>query len=432
MNSYILKGDICYTPSIDKLLTYPDSYLICESGRTKGIFENIPDEYSECTVYDYSGMLIIPGLVDLHIHAPQFPFRGTGMDCELTEWLNKYTFPCEEKYRDPVYAEKAYCIFAEHIKKSATTHAVILSTVHRHSTELLMDLMEETGIVSFTGKVNMDRNAPDSLCEKNTDETVSWLKNISGKYSRTYPIITPRFAPCCSSGFLNDISGIRRNYSLPVQSHLSENTREVKWVNELFPECEFYGDVYEKHNLFGYDRNTQNGFRTVMAHCVYSSDKELSLIKKNNVFIAHCPSSNTNLRSGIAPVRKYLELGLKTGLGSDVAAGHTESVLHAACEAVRMSKLYNIYCDTSAAPLTFTEAFYLATKGGGEFFSEVNNGFPAGTFEPGGNFSAVVINDTAIPSPDVYTLSQRLERAAYLSADAQYIMAKFAEGVKII
>lgn len=428
MTSCILKGDICYTPSKNKLLTYKDSYLVCMNGITKGVFDSIPLKYSDLPLRDHSGMLIIPGLVDLHIHAPQFQFRGTGMDYELTDWLNLSAFPCEEKYSDTDYAEKAYDIFAQQMKHSATTHAVIFSTVHRKSTERLMDIMENSGIVSYVGKVNMDRNAPDALLDKGIDETVRWLDDTVGKYKRTFPIITPRFAPSCTPEMMDKLAVLRRKYGLAVQSHLSENPNEVKWVSEICPEGDFYGDVYQKHGLFGIDGESGEKYKTVMAHCVYSTEQEAALMKQNGVFIAHCPASNANLRSGIAPMRKYLDMGIKAGLGSDVAGGHSESILRAVCDTVQMSKLYNRLCDQSAAPVTFTEAFYLATKGGGEFFSEVNNNVPAGTFELGGRFSAVVLDDMTVPAPEKLSLPDRLERAAYLSADIHDIRAKYADG----
>ena len=430
MSSFVLKGDICFTPSPNELLTYKDSYIVCDNGVTAGVFSTIPKEYDSLPLSDYSGMLIIPGLVDLHIHAPQFEFRGTGMDYELLLWLKLRAFPCEEKYADTAYAEKAYDIFADRMKRSATTHAVIFATVHRKSTQLLMDKMEETGIVSFVGKVNMDRNAPSSLLEEGVDETEKWLLESAGRYKRTFPVITPRFAPSCTPELMDSLGVLRRKYGLFVQSHLSENPDEVEWVRKICPEGDFYGDVYHKHGLFGADSEKGLSYKTVMAHCVYSQEREAELMKKNGVFVAHCPASNANLRSGIAPIRKYLDMGLKIGLGSDVAAGQSESMLRAVCDTVQMSKLYNRLVDPTASPLTFTEAFYLATKGGGEFFSEINGGVPAGTFEKGGKFSAVVIDDMAVPCPEELTAAERLQCAAYLGADISGIKAKYADGEK--
>lgn len=172
-------------------------------------------------------MLIIPGMVDLHIHAPQYAFRGMGMDYELIEWLNTQTFPEEAKYADAEYAKKAYSIFADHMKNSATTRACIFGTIHRKATEILMDLMEESGLVSYVGKVNMDRSAPEALTEESADmsafSTFGWINDIRERYQYTRPILTPRFILSCTDELMEQLREVQRTYQLPVQSHLSEN-----------------------------------------------------------------------------------------------------------------------------------------------------------------------------------------------------------------
>lgn len=428
--SYVLKGDICYSTALTEMVTIKGGYLVCIDGKSRGVFETLPPEYRGLMIYDYSDKLIIPGLVDLHIHAPQYAFRGTGMDLELMDWLQSHTFPEESKYADLQYAEKAYGIFAEAMKKSATSHACIFATKHRAATELLMDLMEQSGIVSFVGKVNMDREAPAALCEPSAEysafDTFGWVNSVNGKYKHTKPILTPRFIPCCSPELLEQLREIQMAYDLPVQSHLSENQGEVEFVRQLSPQSAFYGDVYDKYGLFGEDHQSGRPVRTVMAHCVYSTEMEIQRMKDNGVFIAHCPASNTNLSSGIAPIRKYLARGLNVGLGSDVAGGHTESMLRAVCDAVQVSKLYWRLIDQSDKPLTFREAFYLATKGGGAFFGKV------GSFEAGYDFNAVVLDDSGMLHPMELSISERVERAAYGSLDLFGICAKFVSGEKIV
>ena len=155
---------------------------------------------------------------------------------------------------------------------------------------------------------------------------------------------------------------------------MSENKGEIEWVRELRPDSAFYGDSYDKHDLFGDENLDSEKVNTVMAHCVWSSDEEVKLMRENGVFIAHCPASNINLTSGIAPVRKYLDLDMKIGLGSDVAGGQTESIFRAITDAIGVSKMYLRYVDENAKAVTFEEAFYMATKGGGEFFGKVGSG----------------------------------------------------------
>ena len=159
-----------------------------------------------------------------------------------------------------------------------------------------------------------------------------------------------------------------------------------------------------------------------MAHCVWSTPEEVELMHKNGVFVAHCPASNMNLTSGIAPIRKYLDLGLNIGLGSDIAGGHCDSIFRAITDAIQVSKMYFRMVDETVKPLVFSEAFYLATKGGGAFFGKV------GSFEEGYEFDAVVMDDSVLPHPQSLNLAERMERAVYLGLDEKRITAKYVAG----
>ena len=418
---FILKGHICYAPEAGSLVIRENAFAICENGICRGVFDEIPERYAGLEVVDCSGKLIIPGLTDLHIHAPQFTYRGTGMDFELLDWLEQIAFPEESRYADGDYASAAYGIFAEKMRQSATTRAVIFGTIHTESTLILMDEMEKSGLVSFVGKVSMDRNAPPALKEKDAGSAAAEAErfveeSIRRGYVRTKPIVTPRFVPSCTGELMAALGRIRRKYVLPVQSHLSENPNEVQLVSELEPDAAFYGDAYDRHGLFGREGNT------VMAHCVYSTPEEVRRIRENGVWVAHCPSSNMNIASGIAPVRRYLEQGIRTGLGTDVAGGTSESMFRAVTDAIQVSKLYWRYIDRDAKPLTFPESFYLATKGGGSFFGK------AGSFEEGYAFDAIVLDDSGEPCARPLTAADRLERAFYLQLDRKGIVMKIVDG----
>lgn len=419
---FILKGNICYSEDVHTIKTVEQGFIICQDGKSGGVFREIPEQFKDYPVKDCGDMLIIPGLVDLHIHAPQYSFRGLGMDLELLDWLNTNTFPEEAKYGDLEYANKAYQIFAEDMKRSATTRACIFATIHKPATELLMDLMEETGLKTMIGKVNMDRNSPEYLCEvsagKSAEDTVAWLENTLYKYKNVKPILTPRFIPSCTDELMEGLGRIRNRYGLPVQSHLSENHSEIQWVKELCPNSRFYGDAYDQFGLFGGDAGT------IMAHCVSSTEAEIELIKNRGVTIAHCPQSNTNLSSGVAPVRVYLDRGIKVGLGSDVAGGSGESIFRAMTDAIQVSKLRWRLQDNSLKPLTIDEAFYLGTIGGGSFFGMV------GSFLEGYDFDALILDDSSLRHPQPLTLRERLERLIYLSDD-RHIKGKYAEGNRI-
>ena len=429
-NGFVIKGNVCQTKTPKELDIHEKSFVVCVDGTSKGVFETLPPEYANLPIYDYGDSLIFPGMVDLHIHAPQYSFRGMCMDLELMDWLNRYTFPEEEKYENLEYAAKAYSMFVDAMKKGATTRSCIFATCHRYATELLMDIMEESGLISYVGKVNMDREASAALTEDGADisayNTFGWINATKDKFKNTKPILTPRFIPCCTDKLMEELREIQMTYGIAVQSHLSESPGEIDFVKYLRPDNAFYGDVYNEYDLFGKNDDIGTDVKTVMAHCVWSTDDEVALMLKNGVFVAHCPASNMNLSSGIAPIRKYFDLGLNIGLGSDVAGGHSDSIFRAITDAIQVSKMYFRMVNEDCKPLLFSEAFYLATKGGGAFFGKV------GSFDVGYEFDAVVMDDSVLPHPQSLTLAERMERAVYLGLDEKNITAKFVAGRKII
>ena len=420
--SFILKGDICFSKNKDEIKNIHDGYVVCVDGISQGAYEKLPEEYKDLELIDYSGKLILPGLVDLHVHAPQFSYRGLGMDLELIDWLNTYTFPQEAKYQDVNYAKNMYQRFVDDVKKGPNTRSVVFATLHVESTIELMDIFEKSKMVSYIGKVNMDRNGSENLQEESANQsakyTIRWIESIQDRYERTFPIITPRFTPSCSDDLMRQLSIIRKKYNLKVQSHLSENQGEIKWVSELCPYTQFYGQAYSKFNMFGGD------CPTVMAHCVWSCEEEQELMKKQGVFIAHCPNSNTNLSSGIAPVRKYINDNQNIGLGSDVAGGTHTSIFKAMADAISVSKLRWRLVDQNYAPITAAEAFYLGTIGGGKFFGKV------GSFESGYEFDAIVVDDSRYTVQNQWDDLQRLEKTIYLSYDSD-VIHKYVQGRKL-
>lgn len=419
----ILKGHLIYSVSAEKLQTIEDGFLVAQGEKILGVYKELPAEYEQETIEDYTGKLIIPGLTDLHVHAPQYTFRGLGMNMELIPWLNTYTFPAEAKYADLDYAKKVYPRFVHDLKHSATTRAGIFGTIHVDSTEYLMDQLEESGVVAGVGKVNMDRNSPDELRE-GTEETIEntkrWLEDIEGKYTRVFPILTPRFIPSCTDAAMEGLEELCRETGLPVQSHLSENVSEIEWGKELHPDTSCYAEAYEKYGMCG------SGSKAIMAHCVHSdkSEEEMELLKRNEVWVAHCPESNMNLSSGVAPIKKMMREGIRVGLGTDIAAGSKLSMFAAMADAVKASKIRWVYVDQEEKALTVPEVFYLATIGGGSFFGKV------GTFERDYEFDAVVIDDSQM-SDEEMTLYERLERLIYMDEESR-IVKKYVRGRSIL
>ncbi|MDD6037443.1 MAG: amidohydrolase family protein [bacterium] len=421
--TFALKGDIVYAVDKDHIVTQKDGYLVCEKGKSAGVFKELPAKYSGIKVVDHTGRLIVPGMTDLHVHAPQYTYRGIGMDLELLEWLNTHTFPEEVKYENLAYAAKAYSYFTYDLQRCFTTRAVVFATVHTDSTIELMDQLEASGMITYVGKVNMDRNSVCNLEEKDAEtslrNTVEWLEKIEGRYRNTSPIITPRFIPSCTDELMSGLGALAAKKQLRIQSHLSENPSEIQWVRELVPASTSYANAYEMFGAMGSpDRPT------IMAHCVYSGPEEMAIMQKYGTFIAHCPESNMNLTSGIAPVRKFLDAGMKVGLGSDVAAGSSMDMLKTMLCTLQASKMYFRLVDNNAKALTFEEVFYLATKGGGAYFGKV------GSFEKGYDFDAVVLDDSLMVSMREVTVRERVERAVYNDADC-IIMDKYVAGTQI-
>lgn len=422
--AFALRGTLIWSESPRRLCCKEGHYLICRDGRVAGVFETLPEQYAHIPVRDYRDALIIPGLTDLHVHAPQYSYRGLGMDLELLEWLETHTFPEEAKYADLEYARRAYTIFADDLAAGATTSACVFATQHLPATVLLMELLEKSGVRALVGKVNMDRNSPGYYCEethKSLSETEKWLFDTVGRFKNVSPILTPRFTPSCTDTLLEGLGDICRKAHVPIQSHLSENLSEIGWVRELCPDSTCYADTYGRYGLLGDGEST-----AVMAHCVYSmeSEEEMRLLQEHGVFIAHCPQSNTNIASGIAPVRAFLNAGMPVGLGSDVAGGFSLSILRAMGDAVQVSKLRWRLLDQSLKPLTMAEAFYMGTRGGGAFFGQ------AGAFEPGWLFDVVVLNEDGLPHPQPLTPQERLERLIYLGG-GRNISAKYVGGEKL-
>lgn len=417
--TFALKGDIIFTPACGRLEVRPGQYLVCEDGLVAGVFETLPERFGGIPVHDHGGRLILPGLVDLHVHASQYAYRGLGMDMELLDWLGKNAFPEEARFADPEYAAAAYGVFADELARSATTRACIFATVHRPATLLLMERLEKAGLRGFVGKLNMDSNCPDDLretTEESLAETRRWLEESAG-FSAVRPAITPRFIPSCSEKLMNGLGELQRQFGAAMQSHLSENLSEIEWVKQLRPKARFYGEAYSRPGLFGGE------CPTVMAHCIWSGEEERALMRERGVFLAHCPQSNMNVSSGITPVRTWLNEGQKAGLGSDVAGGAHLSIFRAMTDAIQCSKLRWRLVDGSLAALTLPEALYLATKGGGEFFGKV------GSFEPGYEFDAIVMDDSALPTTRRCTIAERLERVVWLSDGLP--LAKYVAGRRL-
>lgn len=422
MQSFFLKGTFLDAPVCGEIRTR-EGFLLIKEGQFGKFYDAVPTVMYDLPVYDYSGKLILPGMTDLHLHAPQYCYAGMAMDLELLDWLQNYTYPEEARYKDPAYAKKGYSFFVRDLISGPATRAVIFATLHTDATLVLMDQLEEAGFPAYAGKLAMNRNSPDYYREPTTEyaikETLRWIDEAAKRnYRFVKPILTPRFTPSVTDDYMAGLGEIAREYHLPMQSHLSENTDEIRWVAELCPDTDYYAESYAKHGLFGGD------VPTVMAHCIYCPEEENALIHRNGVMIAHCPTSNENVIAGICPAAGYLRNGYHIGIGSDVAGGNTLNLFEVVKAAVQVSKLRWKYVDNAVEPLTLAEAFYMATAGGGQFFGKV------GILEEGYDADAIVVDDAELLNHMNFTPAQRLERYSYIGNGK--VFAKFILGNKII
>jgi guanine deaminase len=415
----VYKAHILYTKERTGFEVLENGYVAVEDGRVVGVSADLSSlGCDEQMVTDYGDCLLIPAMNDMHVHAPQYRNQGLAMDLELLPWLQNYTFPEEKKYADKAYAERMYRRFIRDLWRFGTMRACVFSTIHTDTTRLLMNLFQESGMGAMVGKVAMNRNCPPELSET-VEQMVEGYESLIAEYPSSIPlvrpIITPRFIPSCTPEMLQACGDLAAKYQLPVQSHLSENMAEIVLVHTLEKESTSYGDAYNRYGLFGQTP-------TIMAHCVWTDGEELELMKKNDVMVAHCPTSNLNIASGLAPIRRFLDEGLRVGLGSDISGGHDLSIFRMMIFAIQVSKMH-YQQNKSRKFLTLSEAFWMATKSAGSFFGRV------GSFESGYEFDALVIDDHDL-NHDNYSLLHRLERYIYLGDDRQ-IVHRFCRGQEI-
>ena len=413
---HIYRANIIYTPESRRFEVVPHGYIAVDNGKVEGVYRELPQRLADCPMTDWGDRLLIPAMNDMHVHAPQYRNQGIAMDEELLPWLQNYTFPEELKYADTAYAERMYRRFVRDLWRHGTMRVVAFATTHLESTRLLMHLLDKAGMGGRVGKVNMNRHCPDGLKES-VDDAVKACDVLVEEFerdgNRVRPIVTPRFIPSCTPELLKACGEMAHRYNLPVQSHLSENNGEIAWVKELEPESRHYADAYDRYGLLGQTP-------TVMAHCVWTDGDELEMLRQRGVMVAHCPTSNFNVASGLAPIRSFLDAGISVGLGSDVSGGHDFSIFRMMVYAIQVSKMHyqrNKDCHF----LTLAEAFWMATKTGGSFFGKV------GSFEPDYDFDALVIDDSELLIDEGYTLLERLERFVYVGDDRQ-IVARYCQG----
>ena len=414
----VCRGNIVYSKDRDELAVYPDSSIVVEDGRVEGIYEKLPEKYEGAPIRDFADSVIIPAFSDLHVHAPQFPQLGLGMDLLLADWLNTYTFPQEARYADLDYAKEVYGAFLKTLIENGTFHACVYGTIHREATSWLIGQMEEKKLRAFTGKVNMDIQSPENLCEikeESLRETEIFLETFAGnQYAK--PIITPRFAPTCSFELLKGLGSLGKKYGAGMQTHLVESRWEALESVRLNPDCSCDTEIYEKAGLL------DNG-PVIAAHFIFPGENDLKILKKHGGYAVQCPDATVNIIAGIMRTAYLADEGIRLGLGSDIAGGHLPGIYTQVGRSVQLSKLKAFYEPEGNRAIPFANAFYMATKEGGALFGKV------GSLEPGYEFDALVIRDFSDSFRKI-TPEETVERFCYTGNPGD-IIAGFIHGEQV-
>ena len=358
-----------------------------------------------------AGTYVLPGLVDLHIHAPQYPQLGVALDAPLEQWLYKYTFPLEARYADLGFAHRAYSTLLDDIAANGTTTAVMFATVHLKATQLLADLAIAKGIRALVGKVVMDDPEANPAYYRDSSTTdaigatrmlIDYINHHPGNTEgRVLPIITPRFIPSCTDEGLRQLGQLARETQCHVQTHCSESD----WQ---------HGHVLQRHGQS--DTASLDAFgllthRTILAHANMISDADMDRIRTRNAGVAHCPLSNAYFSNAVFPLRAALEKGVNIGLGTDISGGPSASIFDNMRMCVASSRMLGDGVDPARTPgnrgransqVDWKVAFHLATAGGAKVL-DIDTGY----FAVNRHFDAIII-DTNRPDGTVRLIGDDL------------------------
>lgn len=368
--------------------------------------------------HDYGDDLILPGFVDGHVHYPQIGVIAS-FGTQLLDWLEKYTFPEEARFSDPAYARETASLFLDLLLSNGTTTAAVYCTVHPESADAFFEESAARNLRMIAGKILMDRHAPDSVtdtAQSGYEETKSLIEKWHGQGRNLYAV-TPRFAPTSTPAQLEACGQLMSEFNdVYLQTHVSENLDEIKWVAELFPDARSYQDVYARYGMLGP--------RGLYGHAIHMDDADMAQAAETQTRFVHCPTSNLFIGSGLFDMRRTWDAGVDVMLGCDVGGGTSLSPF------ATMKAAYEI-AQFSGYSLTPELAFWLSTAGGADTLSL---GDRIGRLESGYEADIVVLDLKSTP-----VIRQRVERAENLRdvlfaqmilGDDRAIRAVYANGVK--
>ena len=333
------------------------------------------------TIEDQRQYLMVPGFVDCHIHYPQIEMIAA-YGTQLLEWLNTYTFPVESTFGDPEKAAKVAKVFIDQLLTNGTTTALVFCSVHPESVDALFSEAQTNDMRLIAGKVMMDRNAPDSVldtAQSSYEQSKALIQRWHG-VDRLQYAVTPRFAPTSTDEQLLAAGKLLQEHEgVYMHTHLSENLDEIAWVQELFPKAKNYLDVYDQAGLLGK--------RSVFAHGIHLCDGECERLAETDSAIAHCPTSNMFIGSGLFPMQRLQNHGIKIGMGTDVGGGTSFNMLQTLADGYKMQQL-------NGHNLSPEQSFYLATLGGAKALDMADK---IGNFEVGKEADFLLLDPNATP-----------------------------------
>lgn len=446
----LIRASLLSAPSLQELRFEADGGLVVDgkgSITDVGAFESVAARHPGLAIQDLRPFWILPGLVDLHAHLPQYEaVAADGL--ELLPWLERHIFPAEARFADGAHARATARTYLRDALSLGTTTMVLYATIHAEATDVIFQEAEACGVRAVIGKTMMDRHAPEALCEdteaslrESEELCCTWHGRDGGRLQYAF---TPRFAPSCSRELMLGAGRLAQRYDAFIQTHLAENLQELEWVRGLFPEADSYTDVYRRSGLLGP--------RTLLGHGIHLAPAERRVLRESGSHLVHCPSSNAFLQSGTMPLRKWLEEGLSVGLGTDVGAGPSLSMFREMGEACTASKLKRAAQHVQSARLSQVSgltddqkvlasealdlapgpaldaagAFFLATRGGARALSL---GDRLGALEPGFDADFLVV-DVRLSDPFGQILTnpaQVLSRLLYRS-DPRMVQAAYVRG----
>lgn len=412
---HLYKGDLFYftdSPLAEKeaYVYMPDGALVVADGKIKevGLYESLKAKYASIQETDYGGQLLMPGLIDAHVHYAQTEIPGM-YGKQLLDWLNDYTFPAELGFRSAEHASAIARTFIKELLRNGTTTCVAYPTVHPTSVDALFQAASAVNMRLITGKILMDRNAPEGLTDtpdQGERESRALIEKWQGTGRNGYAI-TPRFAITSSPEQLKMAARLHADYpDTYIQTHLSENRNEITTTLDLCPGHSDYLEVYERAGLIT--------DRTLLGHGIHLSDNELKRLAAAKAIIAHCPTSNLFLGSGLFEMKRANEAGVQTVLATDVGGGTSFSMFKTMGESYKVQQ-------TAGYPVSALELLYKSTLGAAKALQLDDK---IGSFLPGKEADFIVVNSAVTPTQEL--------RRNYLIRNGKWTIENQLFGLQIL